>query len=69
MKERKQEGIIVSIFKSFYVKGIEFGFRRKGGEGKKGKSGQGKEGKSRRWKVKLISSLFNLLKKDADKTT
>jgi hypothetical protein len=48
---------------------IESGFRRKGGEGKKGKSGQGKEGKIRRWKVKLISSLFNLLKKDADKTT
>ena len=67
VKERKQEGIMVS--KVFISRVIESGFRRKGGEEKKGKSRQGKEGKIRRWKVKLISSLFNLLKKDADKTT
>ena len=57
------------VSKVFMSRAIESGFRRKGGEGKKGKSGQGKEGKIRRWKVKLISSLFNLLKKGADKTT
>ena len=43
MKERKQEGIMVS--KVFMSKAIESGFRRKGGEVKKRKSGQGKEGK------------------------
>jgi hypothetical protein len=57
VKERKQEGIMVS--KVFMSRAIESGFRRKGREGKKGKSGQGKEGKIGRWKVKLISSLFS----------
>jgi hypothetical protein len=37
VKERKQDGIIVS--KVFMSRAIESGFRRKGGEGKKRKSG------------------------------
>jgi len=37
VKERKQEGIIVS--KVFMSRAIESGFKKKGGEGKKGKSG------------------------------
>ena len=37
VKERKREGNMVS--KVFMSRVIEFGFRRKGGEGKKGKSG------------------------------
>jgi hypothetical protein len=45
VKERKQERIMVS--KVFMSRAIESGFRRKGGEGKKGKSGQG-EGRKKK---------------------
>jgi len=42
---------------------LSLALEEKGERERKGNQDRGKEGKKEGWKVKLISSLFNLLKK------
>jgi len=57
-------------FRKFFCQWpLSLALEEKGEMERKGNQDRGKEGKKGGWKVKLISSLFNLLKKGVDKTT